>query len=191
MVTPDEIDAARTPSGGWDKTQLEQWGVPWPPPKGWKERLLAETAGPGPTVHPIAAGTAVRTTVAATGRNLVTTYREGLDLLVDEYVTAETSHNGKAFYWCTGTDRVGTKAIPADHLKVLTEEQRSERTVPTVDEARQFLAMLCGQDDDRIEIDNVEYSGSADDPVTLYGRTDQGLPIAITVKVLDVQVRDA
>ena len=41
-VTIDEIEAARTPSGGWTKAQLAAWGVPWPPPKGWKARLLAD-----------------------------------------------------------------------------------------------------------------------------------------------------
>lgn len=34
--TRAEIDAAR-----WTKAQLAEWGVPWPPPKGWRRRLLA------------------------------------------------------------------------------------------------------------------------------------------------------
>jgi hypothetical protein len=36
---PEEVEAARTPAGGWTKTQLAQWGVPWLPPQGWKQRL--------------------------------------------------------------------------------------------------------------------------------------------------------
>jgi len=40
-VTAAEIDAAKTPKGGWTYAQFAQWGVPTPPPKGWKERLLA------------------------------------------------------------------------------------------------------------------------------------------------------
>jgi hypothetical protein len=39
IPSPDEIQAARTPAGGWTKAQLAAWGVPWPPPTGWKERL--------------------------------------------------------------------------------------------------------------------------------------------------------
>jgi len=39
-MTEEEIDAARTPSGGWTKQQLAEWGVPWPPPKGWKKKLV-------------------------------------------------------------------------------------------------------------------------------------------------------
>lgn len=42
MVTPteEEIDKARTSAGGWTKDQLARWGVPWPPPKGWRKKLL-------------------------------------------------------------------------------------------------------------------------------------------------------
>jgi hypothetical protein len=34
-----EIEAAKTAKGGWTKAQLAEWGVPWPPPKGWKKAL--------------------------------------------------------------------------------------------------------------------------------------------------------
>jgi hypothetical protein len=39
-ITKEEIESQQTENGGWTKSTLEQWGVPWPPPKGWKERLL-------------------------------------------------------------------------------------------------------------------------------------------------------
>lgn len=38
--SPDEIELARTPAGGWTREQLAHWGIPWPPPKGWKEHLI-------------------------------------------------------------------------------------------------------------------------------------------------------
>jgi len=41
--TEDEIEQARTPAGGWTRDQLAQWGVPWPPPKGWKRRLIQDS----------------------------------------------------------------------------------------------------------------------------------------------------
>ncbi|MFI6955529.1 hypothetical protein ACIBJI_18865 [Nocardia sp. NPDC050408] len=41
-ATPDEINAARTPRGGWTRDQLAEWGVPWPPPRGWQEKLLRQ-----------------------------------------------------------------------------------------------------------------------------------------------------
>ena len=36
----EEIMAAKTERGGWTKATLSAWGVPWPPPKGWKRALL-------------------------------------------------------------------------------------------------------------------------------------------------------
>jgi hypothetical protein len=38
--TKAEIEAAKTPRGGWTREQLAKWGVPWPPPRGWKAKLL-------------------------------------------------------------------------------------------------------------------------------------------------------
>lgn len=40
-LTMEEIEAARSPRGGWTASTLAAWGVPWPPPKGWQEKLLA------------------------------------------------------------------------------------------------------------------------------------------------------
>ena len=39
-IAEDEILAVQTENGGWTKDQLAEWGVPWPPPKGWKFQLL-------------------------------------------------------------------------------------------------------------------------------------------------------
>jgi len=39
--TTEEIESARTPRGGWTKKTLIGWGIPWPPPRGWKKRLLS------------------------------------------------------------------------------------------------------------------------------------------------------
>lgn len=41
IVTPEEIERGKTRRGGWTRKTLAKWGVPWPPPKGWK-RLLNE-----------------------------------------------------------------------------------------------------------------------------------------------------
>jgi len=40
--TAEEIVAAQSPAGGWPRDQLAEWNVPWPPPKGWRQRLEAE-----------------------------------------------------------------------------------------------------------------------------------------------------
>ena len=42
IPSPTEIEARRTPAGVWTKAQLAQWGVPWPPSKGWRQKLVRE-----------------------------------------------------------------------------------------------------------------------------------------------------
>lgn len=44
-MTEDEILAARTPAGSWTAATLNGWGVPWPPPRGWKARLMGKAEG--------------------------------------------------------------------------------------------------------------------------------------------------
>lgn len=39
-VTREEIEAKRTPAGGFTRAALASWGVPWPPPKGWMRALI-------------------------------------------------------------------------------------------------------------------------------------------------------
>lgn len=39
-VSAEEIDQARTEKGGWTRETLAKWGVPWPPPKGWRQALI-------------------------------------------------------------------------------------------------------------------------------------------------------
>lgn len=43
-ITEEEIEAKKTAAGGWTKKDLEAWGVPWPPPKGWKRQLIENGA---------------------------------------------------------------------------------------------------------------------------------------------------
>lgn len=42
--TSDIIDSLRTPVGGFTKRALASIGVPWPPPKGWRQNLIRENA---------------------------------------------------------------------------------------------------------------------------------------------------
>ena len=35
-----DIESCKTPKGGWTKGTLTQWGVPWPPPRGWKRTIV-------------------------------------------------------------------------------------------------------------------------------------------------------
>jgi hypothetical protein len=38
--TVEELDAAKSAKGAWDRATLAAWGVPWPPPLGWKQMLI-------------------------------------------------------------------------------------------------------------------------------------------------------
>jgi hypothetical protein len=40
--TEGEIEAARSPNGGWKRATLAEWGVPWPPPRGWRQALIVK-----------------------------------------------------------------------------------------------------------------------------------------------------
>jgi hypothetical protein len=39
-LTPEEVEAGRSPAGGFTREQLAKWHVPWPPPAGWLQALL-------------------------------------------------------------------------------------------------------------------------------------------------------
>jgi hypothetical protein len=45
-LTREEIMAKKTPAGGWTKETLAQWGVSWPPPKGWIDLLCSDETEP-------------------------------------------------------------------------------------------------------------------------------------------------
>lgn len=46
MVTYEEMEAAKSPRGGWTRKTLAGWGVPWPPPSGWRRQLLKGQKNP-------------------------------------------------------------------------------------------------------------------------------------------------
>lgn len=39
-ISNKELLKLRTKKGGWSREVLESLGVPWPPPKGWKKKLI-------------------------------------------------------------------------------------------------------------------------------------------------------
>jgi hypothetical protein len=45
-LTEAQIEAGRSPKGGWTRQQLAKWGVPWPPPKGWRAKLTGREDRP-------------------------------------------------------------------------------------------------------------------------------------------------
>jgi hypothetical protein len=39
IIPLEDIMSKHTPRGGWTRADLARWGVPWPPPRGWKAML--------------------------------------------------------------------------------------------------------------------------------------------------------
>ncbi|WP_327173788.1 hypothetical protein OG599_34425 [Streptomyces sp. NBC_01335] len=61
LPSPEEVEAARAPAGGSKRDQLAAWGVPWPPPKGWKDEPAdrwKSARPPGPPAPPPTPGPA-------------------------------------------------------------------------------------------------------------------------------------
>jgi hypothetical protein len=40
IIKPSLAEVMSKEGSGWTAKQLAQWGVPWPPPTGWIERLV-------------------------------------------------------------------------------------------------------------------------------------------------------
>lgn len=43
--TLDQIEAARSPKGGFTRESLQKLGIGWPPPRGWLKKLLRQAGG--------------------------------------------------------------------------------------------------------------------------------------------------
>jgi len=39
LPSPEDVRAAESGNGGWTAMQLAEWGIAWPPAKGWRDEL--------------------------------------------------------------------------------------------------------------------------------------------------------
>lgn len=46
VVTLELLAAGASSKGGWSREQLHILGVPWPPPSGWKKRVIGQSIPP-------------------------------------------------------------------------------------------------------------------------------------------------
>jgi hypothetical protein len=54
--TEAEIEAGKSARGGFTRATLARWGVPWPPPKGWRKRItLRSVKSDAPSSPPASA----------------------------------------------------------------------------------------------------------------------------------------
>lgn len=45
-MNQEQIESLATARGGFTKKQLAEWGISWPPPKGWKRALTSHYSAP-------------------------------------------------------------------------------------------------------------------------------------------------
>lgn len=62
VPSPQEILDKMTPAGAWTAKQLAEWGVGWPPLRGWRETLATryQQGLPGAVIPPAKPGGRVR-----------------------------------------------------------------------------------------------------------------------------------
>ena len=56
VLTRDLLHAAATKAGAWTKRRLAVFGVPWPPPAGWMDRLAGTEVAAEKYAEFVAAG---------------------------------------------------------------------------------------------------------------------------------------
>jgi len=39
IPSPEEVEKSQTEKGGWSSETLANWGIEWPPRKGWRKKL--------------------------------------------------------------------------------------------------------------------------------------------------------
>lgn len=156
-LTAEAIDAARTPAGGWTKAQLAQWGVPWPPPKGWRKRLIADGIAVGkkkfPTITMIEAGVveAARWTIEDSLSDMVSSVYEAMEnqRRNDEAMAA-------SLRWSLPVGKLGEPFfIPTTHT-VITQDDFS------VPRASRPLCAACHQE--TCHHNDLEYAGIVPEP---------------------------
>lgn len=65
-LTAEQIEALRSPKGGFTRQALASVGIPWPPPPGWKRMLLeGPPADPSPIRTKLSAHELLRQVVMA------------------------------------------------------------------------------------------------------------------------------
>lgn len=143
------------------------------------------TTGLAPASSPAVPGSLVATTETSERLSWwrAAEYPAGLHVIVDEYVSAEESSDGHAFYWASDRGGESTVAIAAEHVQVLRDPGQMEATqVPKVAALKSFIRSELVGDGDGFGISGSR-EDNADDAVTFRGRTEGGLPFAVTVRV--------
>jgi hypothetical protein len=117
-------------------------------------------------------------------------YNRGDTFIIDDYVSAEESEDGYAFYYGSRNEGYGNVCVRArDVEQVMTVEEVRRRELPSTKELLDAVSfqMLGGWGD--IDIDET-YKDPEAGVVELYGQTAEGLRFVFTLSVQDIQRAD-
>lgn len=114
-------------------------------------------------------------------------FAKGYEFVVDDYVSAEESEDGQAFYWGSSVYGVGDVAVAASAVvKIMSASDMARRRPPTLAAIRRAVAcdLLIGHAAD-FTLDETDASGGGDE-IDVYGETDDGLRFGFTLTVSNV-----
>lgn len=137
------------------------------------------------TTHPIEAGALAR---------IIRGGNTGREFIVEDYVSAEDSEDGIPFYWGSShkTGNMNDVTVAATDVELVKSgADMAARTLPSAQQIAQHLGSeALGFGSGEFSFSEADYS-AADGSLELYGRTADGLPMSVTVKVIRiVQVDD-
>lgn len=117
--------------------------------------------------------------------------RAGLLFRIEDYVTAEQSEDGVAFYWGSSNTGINDVCVPADAVEqVMTPQQARARRPPGLPSLLRYLGSALLDDGDDFKIHETNQREEHDRSVTAYGTTDDGIRFAVVVAVESVMEVD-
>lgn len=141
--------------------------------------------------HPIEPGALARTIRRTSPAYSFDELGEGLEFEVETYVPAEEAEDGIDFYWGNADGGMMSVCVRAEDVEqVKTKAEMEARALPSVgDIAEHLVSEALGGFGAKFDIHEADY-GAGDGFINLYGKTREGLPFAVAVKVLDVERTD-
>ena len=124
-ITEVQLEELRTPRGGFTKKTLAILGVPWPPPKGWKKKLLGDMP-----IRPKKIGEKKKTATKRKRKNFYSTWAW---VKLRYEVLAE----GDGRCVLCGRSKAEGTYLQVDHIKPL-------KTHPELALVKSNLQVLCG-----------------------------------------------
>lgn len=145
------------------------------------------------TIHPIEEGALARITQDFHNDHNKLQYRKGHEFIIADYVNAEESVDGIPFYWGSThkSGNINDVAVRADCVELVkTEAAMNSRTLPSANAIAEYLASeALGFGGEDFSFNEADYS-AGDGTLELYGRTTEGLPMSVTVKVIRIVKAD-